>query len=307
MVFWSLSGFIIGTVLGSLAKAVADRSLIKKSFWGRSSCPKCQHRLAWYDLLPILTYIFLKGECRYCHKKIGIQYLLVEVVTGILVAYLFIQSFENLRFSLPAGRLQSILNFQSSIFLFKLVLRTFFVTVLVSLFLTDIKKMLIPDRIVKPAIFIGVASLLAITIYKVGYLYYYLSQSVIGRKLLPPHSEYFYGHAFLTAQPFVGSILVGLAIGGFFWGLIIITRGKGMGGGDVKLGAFIGIMLGFPNALLALMLSFLIGAVFSLGLIVTGKKHFGQVIPFGPFLVLGSLIAIFWGNEILNWYLHLGY
>lgn len=271
-------------VLGSFAKALADRSLTKRSFWGRSYCLKCKHKLAWYDLFPVLSYTFLKGRCRYCHKKIGTQYLLVEVIMGLLIAYLFNQSFFN----------------------FDLVFKTFFITILAILFLTDLKKMLIPDRIVKPAILIGAVSLLVATVYKIGYLYYYLSQSTIGQKLLPPYSEYFYRHAFLTAQPFIGSILMGLAIGGFFWSLIIITRGKGMGGGDVKLGAFIGVMLGFPNALLAMVLSFLIGAIFSIGLLVTGKKHFGQVIPFGPFLVLGSLIALFWGNNILDWYLHLG-
>ncbi len=106
-----------------------------------------------------------------------------------------------------------------------------------------------------------------------------------------------------TVQPLLGGILMGLLIGGFFWGLIIITKGKGMGGGDVKLGAFMGLMLGFPQALIALILSFLTGAVFSIILIIFGKKSFGQVIPFGPFLVLGSLIVLFWGQEILNWYL----
>ncbi|KKR41421.1 MAG: Type 4 prepilin-like protein leader peptide-processing enzyme [Candidatus Daviesbacteria bacterium GW2011_GWC2_40_12] len=79
-----------------------------------------------------------------------------------------------------------------------------------------------------------------------------------------------------------------------------------MGGGDVKLGAFMGIILGFPQALLALMLAFFTGAIFSLFLIILGKKSFGQSIPFGPFLVLGSLTALFWGDQILDWYLHLG-
>ena len=79
-----------------------------------------------------------------------------------------------------------------------------------------------------------------------------------------------------------------------------------MGGGDVKLGAFIGIVLGFPQGLLAIVLSFLLGAVFSVVLLLTGKKHFGQVIPFGPFLVTGSLVTLFWGKEILDWYINLG-
>lgn len=287
-----LVGFFLGTILGSFVKVLSDRSLESKTFWGRSYCPKCRHKLAWYDLFPILSYMLLKGRCRYCHKKISLEYLLIEIILGILIGYLFVQSFGNFNFS---------------ILLFELILKIFFIVILVILFLTDLKKMFIPDRIILPAILVGTVSLLTITIYKIGYLYYYLSQSPIGQKLLPPYSDYFQRHALITAQPFLLSLLIGALIGGFFYALIIITRGKGMGGGDVKLGAFIGIMLGFPNALLALILSFITGAIFSIGLIISGKKHFGQTIPFGPFLVIGSLITLFWGNQILDWYLHLGF
>lgn len=248
-------GFILGTVLGSFVKALADRSITKKSFWGRSYCPKCRHKLTWYDLSPVISYILLRGRCRYCKKKIGIEYLLVEVVMGILIGFLFWQTL-----SVAGG----------SNFLLDLISKIFFITILVTLFLTDLKKMLIPDRIILPAISIGLIFLL------------------------------------MSAEFFVEGVLTGFLIGGFFLGLIIITRGKGMGGGDVKLGAFIGLMLGFPQAIFAIVLSFLIGALFSIALIITGKKHFGQTIPFGPFLVLGSLTMLFWGQEIINWYLALG-
>lgn len=298
--------FILGTILGSFVKALADRSLGFKSFRGRSYCPKCRHKLAWYDLFPVLSYLFLKGKCRYCHRRIPLEYLLTEIILGILIGYLFVQSFGNFQpfdyFDFAQYRFTQ---GKFSIFIFDLLFKIFFITILAILFLTDIKKMFIPDRIVKPAIWIGAIALLAITLYKIGYLYYYLSQSPIGQKLLPPYSDYFQRHALATAQPFLLSLLTGALIGGFFYALIIVTRGKGMGGGDVKLGAFIGIMLGFPNALLALILSFIIGAIFSIGLVISGKKHFGQTIPFGPFLVLGSLITLFWGNQIVRWYLNL--
>lgn len=304
-IVWGSVGFILGLVLGSLVKALSDRSLSKKSFGGRSYCPNCKHKLAWCDLFPIFSYIFLQGKCRYCHEKIGIEYLLVEVSMGILVGFLFWQSFQNLQ---PFDSLRSlrIFDFQFSISVFNLLFKTFFITILAILFLTDLKKMFIPDRIVIPSIFTGAISLLIITIYKIGYLYYYLSLSPIGQKLLPPYSDYFQRHALAAAEPFLYGVLMAILIGGFFLSLIIITRGKGMGGGDVKLGAFMGIMLGFPNALFALVLSFVTGAIFSVGLIIAGKKHFGQTIPFGPFLVLGSLIMLFWGNQIIEWYLHLG-
>lgn len=294
---WLSAGFVLGTVLGSFIKVLADRSLKERSFWGRSYCVYCKKHLHWYDLFPVFSFISTKGKCRYCHKKIGWEYLVVEIVMGILIGYLFFQNSDNFKFL--------IFNFKFINLILTLIFNTFFICVLVVLFLTDLKKMFIPDRIVIPAIKIGFILSLMITIYKVGYLYYFLSKNLVGKFLLPPHSDYFLRHAIYTAIPFLSGVLMGIVIGGFFWMLIILTRGKGMGGGDVKLGAFMGLMLGFPQALIALMLSFFTGAIFSIILLIFGKKHFGQTIPFGPFLVLGSLIVLFWGQEILNWYLNL--
>lgn len=293
----SIFGFLLGVVLGSFCLVLADRSLTKQSFWGRSYCPHCKKKLRWYDLFPILSFLILKGKCRYCKKKISFEYPLVEIVTGLLVGFLFWKEFQA--FPLSADF------FKQSFFYFDLLIKTFFIVILVPLFITDLRTMFIPDRIMLPALLISFILLLVQTLYKVGYLYYFLQQSPIGLKLLPPYSDYFQRHAMMSIQPFLLSILSALLIGGFFMALIIITRGKGMGGGDVKLGAFMGLMLGFPLSLLAIISSFVIGAVFSIFLIISGKKHFGQAIPFGPFLVLGSLIALFWGGQIIDWYLNL--
>lgn len=299
-------GFILGTILGSGIKVLADRSLTNKSFGGRSYCPNCKKKLRWYDLFPVLSYIFLKGKCRYCHEKISVEYLLVEVAMGILMAFLFWQQSSKFQFLiLNFKSISNVQNFQFLIFFFELILKTFFIAVLAVLFLTDFKKMFIPDRIVLPAIVIGIILSLAIVLTKIAYLYFYLLQTDLGRLLLPPKNEYFQRHVWQITEPFLWSLLTGAVIAGFFFSLIIVTRGKGMGGGDVKLGAFIGIMLGFPAALFALVFSFLAGAIFSLGLIILRKKHFGQTIPFGPFLVLGSLIMLFWGDQVISWYMRL--
>lgn len=302
-------GFFLGAVLGSLVKALADRSLIKRSFWGRSYCPKCKHILAWYDLLPIISYFQLGGKCRHCQRKISIEYLVVEVIMGLLVGLLFYLSLPGVIARSPdfiGTTWQSIfLNFQFIQVIFDLIFKTFFITVLAVLFLTDIKKMFIPDRIIIPAIWVSIIFITFITVIKIIYLYYSLNQTRVGQLLLPPHSDYFQRHALISAQPLFGSLAMGFLIGAFFLTLIIITKGKGMGGGDVKLGAFLGLVLGFPNALVALMLAFLSGAIVSVVLILFGKKHFGETIPFGPFLVLGSLAALFWGSRIIDWYLQL--
>jgi prepilin signal peptidase PulO-like enzyme (type II secretory pathway) len=291
-------GFILGIILGSFSKALADRSLSGKSFWGRSNCLSCKHLLSWYDLFPLLSYLSLKGKCRYCHKKIGFDNLSVELILGLVVAFIFWQS----AFVFP-GIEDSLKLIQFSI---ELLFKVFFVTVLTIVTITDIRKTLIPDRVIKPAILIALILLLIGTIYKVWFLYYFLSHNPLGQLLLPPHNEYFMRHVVMIVEPFIGSILTGLAIGGFFISLIIITKGKGMGGGDVNLGAFLGLALGFPLGVLALMLSFVTGAIFSIVLIILRKKKIGSSIPFGPFLVLGSLVALFWGNTLLDWYLHLG-
>lgn len=301
---WIIIGFSLGAILGSFVKVLADRSLSNKSFWGRSYCPDCKHILQWYDLLPIFSYLNLAGKCRYCHKKIGVEYLVVEIVMGTLVGLLFWMEFSNLQliFNFPLSKT----GYSFSIFILQLLSKIFFISVLVALFLTDIKKMLLPDRITLPAILVSITFITVITIIKIIFLFSYLSQTRVGQLLLPPHSDYFQRHALMVAEPLFGGILMALILGGFFYFLIILTKGKGMGGGDVKLAALMGIMLGFPQALLAVMLGFISGAIFSLGLIFSGKKHFGQSIAFGPFLVIGSLVTIFWGDKILNWYLNLG-
>lgn len=252
----SFIGFVLGIILGSFTKALADRSLQNKSFLGRSFCPSCKKTLNWYDLIPIFSYVTLLGKCRYCKHKIGSDYLFSEVVMGLLISFLF-----------------SIYPLTTPLVLADLLFKTFFITILAALFITDLKQMLIPDRIIIPSIYIALAYLVGVSFLTGSYQSLFLSLEMAG------------------------------LIGGFFWGLIIITSGKGMGGGDVKLGFFLGLALGFPNALLATMLAFLMGSIVALALILLGKKHFGQLIPFGPFLVMGSLISLFWGQLILKWYL----
>lgn len=291
-----LIGFVIGTVLGSFAKALADRSLENRTFWGRSYCPKCKKTLKWYDLLPVISYLLSKGQCRYCEKKIGIGYLLSEVITGVLIGYLLISQAPDLILSLTAP-------FKLVIVILELVLKALFITVLVAVTITDLKKTLIPDKIVLPAILISFVTLVVLAVYQIGLLYYSLAQSTLGKFLLPPHSNYFFRHALITAESLLSAILASLIMAGFFLALIVITKGRGMGGGDLKLGALIGIVLGSPNFIVALVGAFISGTVYALVLILFKKKSFGETIPFGPFLVLGSLAALYWGDKILSWYL----
>lgn len=298
-IYFTIIGFILGSILGSGILALAQRSLTKKSFRGRSYCFNCRKQLYWYDLVPVFSYIILQGKCRFCRHQIGLEHLFLEMGVGILIAGLFFDmSARSPNFSNPY-------NYVS--FLSELLFKTFFISVLLTMAITDFKKTIIPDRIILPATYISIIFLIVLTVFKAGYLYNYLDNNQIGRFLLSPQNGYFLRHVFYIALPTLEAILTGLLIGAFFFSLIIITRGKGMGGGDVKLGAFMGLGLGFPGGLLAVILAFITGALYALGLVFLGKKHFGQSIPFGPFLVLGSIMTLFLGDQIINLYLRLGY
>lgn len=158
-------------------------------------------------------------------------------------------------------------------FLSELIFQLFIIVILSLIFIIDLKTGLIPDLVTYPA------SIIAL-------FYLFLSSLWQG-----------------AWTPALWAVLSGLGLAGIFTLLIILTQGKGMGWGDVKYVLFLGLALGFPNSLVAVFLAFLTGAVVSLALIVFGKKHFGQTVPFGPFLSLGALISLLFGSQIINWYL----
>lgn len=296
-------GFILGTVLGSLAKALADRSGENRSFMGRSYCESCQHQLHWYDLFPVFSYLSLKGKCRYCHKSIPFTNFLTELGLGILLATLF-------KLSLSPAFINTLItsgiDWQSGILLADFIFKIFVVTVLVIIFLTDWQTGLIPDRITYPStIIVAVYFLLSVGL-KIWLIYQSLVKDgpFFSKYLLPPYSNYLYDIVQRLLLPLFWNAVAGLSIASIFVLLIIVTRGRGMGWGDVKYVFFLGLVLGFPNVALAVFLAFFGGSIASLLLIGLRRKNFGQTIPFGPFLSLGALATLFWGAQILDWYYH---
>lgn len=293
---WVL-GFIFGLCLGSLSKVIADRSLTTKTFFGRSFCTFCKKKLAWYDLIPIVSYASLRGKCRYCHKRLSLEYPLMELLTGLLGAGIFGKL-------IPSNFL--ILSWETQLIIaLNLLISCIVVVVLISVFLTDFKTGYIPDRITQPSLWLVFILLIISSLFKVYLLFQSLQLSPLGKYLLPPYSNYFYRHALDLSQPLFYGALMALSLGLFFYLLIILTKGRGMGGGDLKLGVFLGLAFGFPDSLVVMMLSFVLGSVFGIGLILFGRKRFGQTLPFGPFMSVAGIICLFWSNEILNWYLHL--
>jgi len=247
--------FIFGLIIGSFLNCVIFRIEKNEKFlFSRSYCPNCKHQLNWRDLIPIFSFLFLKGKCRYCKKKISIQYPLVEIFTGILFV-LFVLFFE-IRFP--------IIDIREIGFLI-------IIPFLVVIFVYDLKHFIIPDKVIYPAIVIA--------------LIYNLQRcDLLGRS-----------HLLFSA----------LGAAAFFGAIVLISRGKWMGIGDIKLAFLMGLVLGFPNILAALFLAFFLGAIIGIGLIIFNRKTLKSEVPFGPFLVTGTLAALFWGEAIINWYLNL--
>ena len=289
-------GFILGICLGSFVLCIAARSLTKETYWGRSYCDRCKHTLAWYDLFPILSLLLLKGRCRYCHKKVSAQTLLVEILIGLLIGLLFFIYLPYDFYLKPWTSLNNVV--------VDLILKTFAICVFVAVFITDIRAGLIPDRITYPSVKLVFGYFIAASIYKISLLYILLRNDPLGKFFLSDKSDYFIRHAYYLIEPVLFSLFGATLMAIFFGSLIFVTRGRGMGGGDLKLGFLMGLLLGFPLILLAVLLAFLLGSIVGVFLLLIKRKNFGQTIPFGPFLSIGGIITIYWGNQILEWYVH---
>lgn len=233
--------FLLGICFGSFFNVVIDRiprseSIVK----GRSHCDFCGHTLQVYDLIPLFSWGFLRGKCRYCHRWIGWKYPLLELTTGILFILIFWQFMYT-----PL----------------QLLLTLVVASILLILFFSDLWYGILPDVVLIPLI-------VATSLY-----------------------------TFFFSNDFIGHINAAFGAFVLFLAIYLLTRGKGMGMGDVKYVFFMGIFLGWPNIFVGLYLAFLTGAVASLILILWGKKSFKKsTIPFGPFLILGTTLALLWGN-----------
>ena len=250
--------FLSGLAIGSFINALIYR-LHKGKSWirGRSICPSCKHTLAWYDLVPVLSFILLKGRCRYCRKKISLEYPLVELSTGIIFVLIFV---------LQNGLKLSAINYQQLAIFF---LNLFVATILIIVFIYDLKHYLILDKVILPAIAVV-----------------FIANILLGKS-------------------WSNMLIPAFAISAFFLFQFLISRGRWIGLGDLRLGFFMGIVLGWPNAILALFLAYVLGSVISVFLVIFKAKNWHSEIPFACFLCPATFIAMLWGNQLLQWYLRI--
>jgi leader peptidase (prepilin peptidase)/N-methyltransferase len=235
-----------GLALGSFLNVVAARVPLKRSVvTPRSACMSCQAELAWYDNIPLLSYLVLRGKCRSCGAHIAIRYPLVELATALLISGCV------WKFGLTADA----------------AVAAFFCAALVAVSATDLEHRIIPNRIVLPASVIV----------------------LVAQTALHPSVEWTLG---------------ALGASGFLFAAALAYP-KGMGMGDVKLALFMGAMLG-RTVTVALMVGMVAALVPSVVLLVRhGSAARKMGIPFGPFLALGSILALFAGDWLLDGYLDL--
>ena len=259
--------FIFGLSIGSFINCLVWRLHEKKTILGRSICPKCKYQLSWYDNIPVFSFLFLRGKCRKCGKSISWQYPAVELITAILFVLVFLINFYpqgTSQFSI--FNFQTIFNFQFSILILK---SWFLITVMIIIFIYDLKYYLILDIITLPACII-----------------IFILNLFLGFNL-------------------VNLLISGIIGGSFFLLQFLVSKGKWIGGGDIRLGLLIGLSLAWPMSIFAIFLAYIIGSVISIPLLISKKKKLKSEIPLGIFLSTATIITLFWGEQILNWYLNL--
>jgi prepilin signal peptidase PulO-like enzyme (type II secretory pathway) len=263
--------FILGLACGSFVNALVWRlhENTKKQntkskklsiLNGRSLCPNCRHQLSWYDLIPVVSWLLLRGRCRYCKKPISKHYPIVEIVAGLVFAgsYLLwpVAVHENGQWLLLATWLGASVG-------------------LLALAVYDLYWMMLPNIIIYPTLIIAVAGRLA-------YIAIFDNR--------PLHSIFLWALSVLIAS-------------GSFYVLFIVSKGKWIGFGDVRLGLITGTLLADPAESLAMIfLASIIGTMVILPALLSSKKTLASKLPYGPFLISATAIMVLFGDSLLDWY-----
>lgn len=235
--------FLIGLSVGSFFNVVIFRFNTERSVAkGRSKCPNCHSTIRWLDLIPIFSYIILRGRCRKCNVKISPLYPVVELTTASALFLFF---------------------FNTSLISYSTVINAFIILLLVLIIFIDICYLIIPDKILV---------LLAVT--------------AVGLKLLADNTDFY--HLLISA----------FGLTSFFAILYIVSRGRWIGLGDIKLIFIIGFLFGYPMGYLALVTAVWLAAIFSIALLLANKASAKTEIPFGSFLSIATIIFITFNNEL---------
>jgi leader peptidase (prepilin peptidase)/N-methyltransferase len=258
---------ILGMVIASFLNVCIDRlprngSLLFPPY----HCPACQRRLAAKDLIPVFSYLRLRGRCRYCRAPIPRRLLGMEIGIGALFPLLY------WHYGLTA----------------ELGIIAYYCCLFIVLLVIDWEHGLILNRIVYPAMIAAV--LISI------FVHHFLPGSV---------TSFMLWNSLASLPPEIRQAAIGGAVGfGLSLLVVLLSRG-GMGWGDVKMAALIGLVIGFPLVFFTLILAAILGGLVAVILLLLKKKRRKEAIPFGPALSVATIVTIIWGPSILSWYLGL--
>lgn len=254
-----LFGCAVGSFLNVLAWRLPEGEQVMR---GRSRCRGCGKTLRWQELIPILSYILLRGRCAACRTPISLQYPLIELATGVLFVFLFL-------FMQTRGFLETGAGFLALGYVL------FVAASLIVIFITDLREFLIPDAVVIPAAAVSLAVFL-------------LNRFALSCRLP-------------LAGCSNADIIAAVGGAAFFLALVLLSRGAWMGLGDVKLVLLMGLFLGAAKFFFALFAAFLGGSVVGMLLVALRKKNLKSEVPFGAFLAPAALFSFFAGDAILEW------
>jgi len=243
--------FIFGACIGSFLNVCIYRIPEGKSIvHPPSACPQCGYRIRFYDNIPIVSYILLRGRCRRCKVHIPVRYPLVELVTGIAALAVFLKYGPTL----AAG------------------IYFLFIAVLLVITFIDIDHQIIPD-------------ILSVTGIPLFFLLGFLVPFITWKDAL------------------IGILAGGGLLYAVAFGYQLLTGRDGMGGGDIKLLAMIGAMIGWQGILFTVFVSSLSGTIVGLLLALPSGRSMKSRLPFGPFLAAGAIAYLFCGPALIRWYI----
>jgi leader peptidase (prepilin peptidase)/N-methyltransferase len=279
--------FLFGSALGSFVAVIADRYNTGLSFFkGRSICFSCNHELQSKDLVPMFSFLFLKGKCRYCKSKIPASTFVAEIIMGLLtlLVAMKIGIFDNFPARLA---IEVVAGGQFLTFNFLILISIFATILLISLY--DLRHFIIPD-----------AFLIGLFILSIFYL------SISNFSIISNSVSF---------TSYLVSLASGIVLAIPFLLIFLISKGTWFGFGDVKYIVVLGFFLGLAGGLSAVVLAFWIGAVFAILAMVLKKLTpfinlpllqnnltIKSEIPFGPFLSLGIVISFYLSLDIFHIY-----
>ena len=273
--------FFFGLAAGSFLNVVSlryrpgEKLLDLKIIDGRSRCLHCGKELVWYELIPLISFLVQKGKCRGCGQKLSFQYPLVEFLSGLIFVFVPLALTYNGHWSL--------------VIIWLLVFELFLL-----LSIIDFRHYIIPDSI---NLFLAVLGIVLIIFKSMG------QWSVVsGQWSFLGHYSLLFG---LIENIWLNHFFAAVLAMIFFAAIIILSRGKGMGWGDFKLAAAFGIIFGWPDIIVVIFLAFVVGAIFTAPLLIKKQKTMKDIVPFGPFLVIGSSLVFFLGKQLIDGYFKL--